>query len=142
MHRVLLVLLILELKFIFRTYSKSEYPDTHKTEDVMKHFQYFVIGLGILLMGFRMGHQNFWGNIIFPSTWQLLYDRSLRIPMMRNFPGEYVCTDTVLLVSRTNYRLIDLIGFSPPINKYLPRTQYSQRIQTPKTGRKKQKTIR
>ena len=57
----------------------------------MKHFQYSVMGhetFSIFCDGpwdfveqFRMGHQNFGGNIIFPSgpPWQLLYDRSLNL---------------------------------------------------------------
>ena len=58
MYRVLLVLLILELKFIFRTSSK--FVDTHIT-GCMGHETFSILcdGPWNFVEEFKMGHQNF-----------------------------------------------------------------------------------
>ena len=89
MYRVLLVLLILELKIIFRTSNKFD-PDTPTTGWVMKHFRYSV--MDNFVEEFRMGHQNFGGNIISLSgpPKQLLYDGSINKEKFKNLQNNMV----------------------------------------------------
>ena len=82
-YRVLLVLLIREFKIIFRTSSKFVNQDTltYITGWVMKHFQFSVMGHGILLRSLGWATKLSAEMSYSPPAHlnlQLLYDRSLK----------------------------------------------------------------